>query len=183
MQLSSDRMRDELSSLNSSANSLEGTVGDRGERIAGEMDSLTQDLHVQLERRREHFRKMVTDVAAIGDSLRSLVDDLKDQRKGADEAQSKIQGHLQVVDHTMRQDFGGLGGGRGSLAPTVDVVPAQPMHAGMAGGYGAAYPGARAGLAGMAGSGSPTAVSYGQVPGAYGQARPMMSTQGSVVYR
>merc|ERR1719517_318546 len=52
MQLSSERMRDELATLNRQAETLETTVGDRAERISADTDQLTQELHVQLERRK-----------------------------------------------------------------------------------------------------------------------------------
>merc|ERR1711964_916104 len=49
MQLSSERMRDELVSLNRQTEGLDTSVGERTGRLGVEMDQLTQDLHAQLE--------------------------------------------------------------------------------------------------------------------------------------
>merc|ERR1719326_2811744 len=62
MQISSERMRDELVTLNRQAEGLETQVGDRTERISADTDQLTQELHLQLERRKEHLKKLVNDV-------------------------------------------------------------------------------------------------------------------------
>jgi len=103
MQLSSERMRDELVSLNRQTESLESTVGERAERLGAEMEQLSQDLHVQLERRREHLKKMVNDVMLIGESLQSLQADFVDQKRGTGESQSKLQSSLYVLDQTKRK--------------------------------------------------------------------------------
>merc|ERR1740121_2732888 len=49
MQLSSERMRDELGGLSRHAETIESATNERSERTNAEMDQLTQDLHVQLE--------------------------------------------------------------------------------------------------------------------------------------
>lgn len=104
MQMASERMRDELSTLNRHTDNLETAVGERAERIQTDMDQLTQELHMQLERRKEHLKKMVNDVVLIGESLQNLVADFGEQRKGASETQSKLQASLYLLDQTLRKD-------------------------------------------------------------------------------
>mmetsp|Transcript_61646 Transcript_61646/g.198583 ORF Transcript_61646/g.198583 Transcript_61646/m.198583 type:complete len:357 (-) Transcript_61646:101-1171(-) len=120
MQLTSERMRDELGGLSRHAESLEAAVGERAERIGADMDQLAQDLHVQLERRREHLKRMVSDVVTIGETLQNLVADFGEQRKGASDTQGKLQTSLYTLDQTMRKDAGGPGA-RG-LQTTADVL-------------------------------------------------------------
>lgn len=201
MQLSSERMRDELSSLTRHSENLEGTVSDRGERISADMEQLTQDLYTQLERRREHLRKMVNDVVSIGESLQGLVTDLGEQRNGADGAQNRIQSSLYSVDQTLRQEIvaGGCGQ-RGSLAATVDAVPPQqqqPQQQRYTSGLGACAaqqqhvaaaapraPGpAGAGLAGMGHHGGCVSAQHAAHAAAYGQARPMPQMAPMVYHR
>merc|ERR1719291_592467 len=106
MQLSSERMRDELATLNRQAEGLETAVGDRAERISADTDQLTQELHVQLERRKEHLKKLVNDVVRIGEDLHNLVADFGEHRKGSNDTQSKLQSSLYVLDHTAKKDSG-----------------------------------------------------------------------------
>merc|ERR1719336_2504563 len=56
MQLASEKMRDELGALNRQTENLDTAVGERAERIGSDMDHLTQELHTQLERRKEHLK-------------------------------------------------------------------------------------------------------------------------------
>merc|ERR1719188_459845 len=49
MQLSSERLRDELGGLGRHSETIESHTNERTERINSDMDQLTQDLHVQLE--------------------------------------------------------------------------------------------------------------------------------------
>jgi len=118
MQLASERMRDELGALNRQTENLETAVGERAERIGTDMDQLTQELHTQLERRKEHLKKMVNDVMLIGESLKNLVGDFGEQRRGASDTQSKLQSSLYVLDQSQRKD-----GGPGARGPqTADVL-------------------------------------------------------------
>merc|ERR1719313_1627 len=57
MQLQSERMRDELVTLNRYTENLEQTVTERADRISLSIDSLAQDQSSQLEQRKEHVKK------------------------------------------------------------------------------------------------------------------------------
>lgn len=103
MQSSSERMRDELGTLTRHAESMETIVGDRAERINTDVAKLTEELHVQLERKREHLKKMVNDVVSIGESLQHLVLDFSEQRKAANDVQNKLQNSLYVLDQTSKK--------------------------------------------------------------------------------
>merc|ERR1719359_68641 len=91
MQNSSERMREELVSLNRYTETLETGVSERAERIAVDMDQLAQDQHLQLEHRKEHLKKMVNDVMMIGENLRNLVNEFGEQKKATSAVQSKLQ--------------------------------------------------------------------------------------------
>lgn len=106
MQLNSERMREDLGTLNRHTDNLETVVGDRAEKISVDMDQFTQDLHIQLERRKEHLKKMVNDVVRIGEDLHNLVADFGEHRKGTTDTQSKLQSSLYVLDHTAKKDNG-----------------------------------------------------------------------------
>merc|ERR1740121_2009257 len=158
MQHNSERMREELGTLNRHTENLESVVGERAERIGGDLDQLTQDLHIQLERRKEHLKKMGNDVVQIGESLHNLVADFGEHRKTTNETQSKIQSSLYVLDQTIKKDHSASR----TLQTTAEVVP----------------PGNRYGMAAV-----PTAVAaqVPQMPGRAGAmqlepvaARPMM---------
>merc|ERR1712039_271889 len=118
MQMNSERMREELGTLNRYTENLETVVNDRADRISGEMDQFTQDLRVQLERRKEHLKKMVNDVVQIGECLQNLVGDFGEHRKGTSEAQSKIQSSLYVLDQTLKKEHSAAR----TLQSTTEVV-------------------------------------------------------------
>ncbi|CAE7565375.1 unnamed protein product [Symbiodinium pilosum] len=69
MQQFSERMREDLASLNQKTESLQGTVMDRSDQLRSETDQLSQDLRTQLEKRKVQLQKMVQDVVNIGESL------------------------------------------------------------------------------------------------------------------
>lgn len=102
MQLQSERMREELGSLTRINENLETSLSDRYNRIAVDMDRVGNDLHVQLERRKEHLKKMVNDVMLIGESLHNLVADFGDQKKMTFEVQNQLQSNLYIVDQSLR---------------------------------------------------------------------------------
>mmetsp|Transcript_16212 Transcript_16212/g.46958 ORF Transcript_16212/g.46958 Transcript_16212/m.46958 type:complete len:341 (-) Transcript_16212:142-1164(-) len=131
MQLSSERLRDELASLTRQTEGLETTSGEKAERICSDIDQLSQDIHMQLERRREHLRKMVNDVVAVGESLQSLAAEFGELRKGSGDSQSKIQSTLASIDLQMRKEGQAAVVSR-PLAATVDIASAPgalPPHA------------------------------------------------------
>lgn len=101
MQLSSERMRDELVSLTRFNESMETSLSDRYNRIAVDMDQVGNDLHVQLERRKDHLKKMLNDVMLIGESLHNLVADIGDQKRSTFEVQNKLQSNLYVLDQIL----------------------------------------------------------------------------------
>merc|ERR1719387_653776 len=104
MQSSSERMREELSTLNRATETLETTCSERTERITMSIDQLAQDQHMQLEHRKEHLRKMVNDVMMIGENLQNLVAELGEQKKATSAVQSKLQSSLFVLDQSTRRD-------------------------------------------------------------------------------
>jgi len=115
MQLSSEKMRVELTGLTSTVENLESIVYDRGERIASDMDLLGQDLQFQLDRRRDQFRRMVTDVASLGDVLRTLVDDLKSERQSVERSHA-------VTKEKLRQIAAALASSEAAVQPTTSTV-------------------------------------------------------------
>eukprot|EP00811_Abedinium_folium_P000318 NODE_10291_length_1363_cov_3.090615.p1 GENE.NODE_10291_length_1363_cov_3.090615~~NODE_10291_length_1363_cov_3.090615.p1 ORF type:complete len:322 (+),score=93.86 NODE_10291_length_1363_cov_3.090615:256-1221(+) len=127
MQLTSERMRDELTSLDRYAENLETTAGERCEKLAGDVDQLGQDLHLQLERRREQLKRLVNDVMTIGESLPGLVADLGEQKRGATEMQSRLQKSMFTIDAPGRPVGGrggaasGGGGDRASGSPNMNT--------------------------------------------------------------
>mmetsp|Transcript_144514 Transcript_144514/g.402647 ORF Transcript_144514/g.402647 Transcript_144514/m.402647 type:complete len:364 (-) Transcript_144514:99-1190(-) len=127
MQLASERMRDELGGLNRHTDSLEGTLGERSERIGTDTDQLAQELHAQLERRREHLKKMVGDVQLISESLQGLRGDFEEQRRGSGDTQGRLQASLLVVDQALRRDAGGSGAR--SLQTAGDVLQSGARYA------------------------------------------------------
>merc|ERR1719424_105253 len=98
MQHSSERMRDELVGLNRHTEGLETSLTERADGIAAEIEQLSQDLRVQLERRKEHLKKMVNDVCGISNSLTGWMGDFSDQKRGTSDMQNKIQSSLYVLD-------------------------------------------------------------------------------------
>merc|ERR1740121_3198386 len=133
MQLSSERMRDELGGLSRHCETIESNTTEWVERINFHMDQLSQDLTMQLERRREHLRKMVNDVVTIGESLQSLVADFGEQRKASDSMQGKLHTSLYSHEQSLRRDgtattpIQPAGTPTRGLPPTVDVVPAYGL--------------------------------------------------------
>merc|ERR1712060_411919 len=108
IQSSSERMRDELGALTRHAESLETVTGERAERLNTDVAKLTEELHVQLERKKEHLKKMVNDVVSIGESLQHLVVDFSEQRKSANEAQNNLQNSLYVLDQASKKKSNGV---------------------------------------------------------------------------
>jgi hypothetical protein len=102
MQASSENMREELVSLTRFNENLETTLADRYNRIAADMDQVGSDLHTQLERRKDHLKKMVNDVMQIGESLHNLVADFGDQKRTTFDVQNKLQSNLYVLDQILR---------------------------------------------------------------------------------
>jgi hypothetical protein len=104
MQLQSERMRDELVTLNRYTENLEQTVTERTDRISLNIDSLTQDQNSQLEQRKEHVKKMANDVGLIGESLQNLVADFGEQKKQTSQVQSRLQSSLFVLDQSQKKE-------------------------------------------------------------------------------
>merc|ERR1719223_394124 len=102
MQTSSERMREELVSLCRFNEGVENSLNDRYNRISLDMDQVGNDLHVQLERRKDHLKKMVNDVMLIGESLHNLVADFGEQKRTTFEVQNKLQSNLYVLDQILR---------------------------------------------------------------------------------
>lgn len=89
--------------MNRQAENLESTVSDRAESISTDIDQFHQEVRIQLERRKEQLKKMVNDVMTIGESLRNLVADLDEQRKGSTESQSKLHSSLYALEQSSRR--------------------------------------------------------------------------------
>jgi hypothetical protein len=104
MQNSSERMREELVSLSRFNEKLETESNDRCTRIAADLDQAGNDLHVQLERRKEHLKKMVNDVMLISESLHNLVADIGEQKRTTFDVQNKLQSNLYVLDQILRPE-------------------------------------------------------------------------------
>jgi len=102
MQTSSERMREELVSLCRFNEGVENSLNDRYNRISLDMDQVGNDLHVQLERRKDHLKKMVNDVMLIGESLHNLVADFGEQKRTTFVVQNKLQSNLYVLDQILR---------------------------------------------------------------------------------
>merc|ERR1719174_3425745 len=81
---------------------METGLNERCQRIQVDMDQVGNDLHVQLERRKDHLKKMVNDVMLIGESLHNLVADFGDQKKSTFDVQNKLQSNLYVLDQILR---------------------------------------------------------------------------------
>lgn len=150
MQHSSERMRDELVGLNRHTEGLETNLTERADGIAAEIEQLSQDLRVQLERRKEHLKKMVNDVCGISNSLTGWMGDFSDQKRGTSDMQNKIQSSLYVLDQAQPKPalkaaipFGAQvqpdAAARARLSPqpqrtaqTVAMVPTHILPSGMA---------------------------------------------------
>ncbi|CAK9043103.1 Uncharacterized protein SCF082_LOCUS24698 [Durusdinium trenchii] len=89
MQHSSERMREDMASLNQQTDFLQTQVTDRSDQLRMESEQLAQDLHTQLEKRKVQLQKMVQDVVNIGESLQGLVNDFGHLRKESGTNQSK----------------------------------------------------------------------------------------------
>merc|ERR1712232_351482 len=118
MQHNSERMRDELVALNRHIETLETTITDRSDNLGMDVEQLSQDLKVQLERRREHLKKMVNDVCGISNSLTGWMTDFTEQKKGTADIQNKIQSSLYVLDQSQRRD--------GAIRSAVQSIPSIP---------------------------------------------------------
>eukprot|EP00913_Durusdinium_trenchii_P017113 g16095.t1 len=94
MQHSSERMREDMASLNQQTDFLQTQVTDRSDQLRMESEQLAQDLHTQLEKRKVQLQKMVQDVVNIGESLQGLVNDFGHLRKESGTNQSKLQKDL-----------------------------------------------------------------------------------------
>jgi len=126
MQHNSERMSDELKQLNRHMDNLEATITDRSSSIGMDVEQLSQDLKVQLERRREHLKKMVNDVCGISNSLTSWMSDFTEQKKGTAEMQNKLQSSLYVLDQSQRRE----GAIRNPPLQSVSTVPGSSPYLG-----------------------------------------------------
>jgi len=113
MQISSEQMRNDLLDLSRQTDSFDSTLGERAERIQADSDLFSQDVHLHLERRKEHLKKMVNDVVQIGESLQTLVADFTEQRRSTNNTQTKLQATLYALEHTMRRDSNSAPSGAG----------------------------------------------------------------------
>merc|ERR1719336_44839 len=104
MQITSEHMRNDLIDLSRQTESFDSTLGERAERIQTDSDLFSQDVHLHLERRKEHLKKMVNDVVQIGESLQNLVADVTEQRRSTGATQSKLQALLYALEHAVRKD-------------------------------------------------------------------------------
>jgi len=104
MQITSEHMRSDLIDLSRQTDSFDSTLGERAERIQADSDLFSQDVHLHLERRKEHLKKMVNDVVQIGESLQTLVADFTEQRRSTGATQNKLQASLYALEHTVRKD-------------------------------------------------------------------------------
>merc|ERR1712216_1114972 len=109
IQLSSERMRDEIGTLSRQSESLETSVNERADRLSGDLDGFAGDMRQQLERRKEHLKKMVNDVMLIGESLQGLLGDFGMQKKHAGDAHGKLQSDLDTLGQdTTRNRHAGM---------------------------------------------------------------------------
>lgn len=136
LQFSSERMRSEVGTLRQQTDGLQTGVGERAERTSGALHQVQDDLRAQLERRRDHLRKMVNDVTLIGESLKGLVSDFGATRRGSEDLQGKLQSTVYAMDQQNRRDvvMGGspsqtvpspYRGCVGGLAATADALQPQ----------------------------------------------------------
>eukprot|EP00927_Polykrikos_kofoidii_P059672 TRINITY_DN54814_c0_g1_i1.p1 TRINITY_DN54814_c0_g1~~TRINITY_DN54814_c0_g1_i1.p1 ORF type:complete len:396 (-),score=59.15 TRINITY_DN54814_c0_g1_i1:93-1280(-) len=102
MQHSSERMREELLNLNRHTDSLESTLTERVGGISVEVDQLSQDVKLQLERRKEHLKRMVHDVCTVGDSITTWTKDYKEFKSQTKDSQDKLQSDLSFYDQENR---------------------------------------------------------------------------------
>mmetsp|Transcript_79165 Transcript_79165/g.220069 ORF Transcript_79165/g.220069 Transcript_79165/m.220069 type:complete len:397 (+) Transcript_79165:138-1328(+) len=107
MQHSSERMRDELTVLNRHTESLETTLVERTDNIGADVEQLATDLKSQLDRRKDHLKKMVNDVCGISNSVTSWMSDFTEQKKSTTEMQNKLQSSLYVLDQSQRREASG----------------------------------------------------------------------------
>jgi chromosome segregation ATPase len=126
MQHNSERMSEELKALSRHMETLEGTITDRSTNISMEVESLSSDLKSQLERRREHLKKMVNDVCGISNSLTSWMSDFSEQKKGTAEIHNKIQSSLYVLDQNQKREAGALR----SSVQSVSTIPGSSPQLG-----------------------------------------------------
>lgn len=103
MQSSSERMRDELVTVNRYTEHMENMLNEKFERSGNQIETLAQDEQTQLEQRKEHIRKMSQDVLSIGESLQSLLTDFGEQKRQTGQIQSKVQSSLYALDQTGRR--------------------------------------------------------------------------------
>merc|ERR1711957_190172 len=139
MQLSSERMRDEIATLTRQSESLETTVGERTDHLAQDLDGFAQDMRGQMDRRKEHLKKMVNDVMQIGESLQGLLGDFGHQKKSTGDIQGKLQTDLDVLGQQAqalhkREDSGAQRQGYAGAEPTASPLalaasPSMGAHA------------------------------------------------------
>jgi len=132
MQESSEHMREELVSLNRYGENAEANLVARADKNAMEIDQVSQDLHIQLERRKEHLKKMVNDVMSVGESLHNLVADFGEQKRTTSDVQNKLQSCLFVLDQTGRREnvarrTGGAVSYQAGQAQRI-ITPVQPQR-------------------------------------------------------
>ncbi|CAE7512709.1 unnamed protein product [Symbiodinium microadriaticum] len=120
MQQFSERMRDDLASLNQKTDTLQGTVLDRADQLKSETDQLSQDLRTQLEKRKVQLQKMVQDVVNIGESLQGLVNDFGGVKQESGATQTKLNSSLYSLDARRQQ---------GTTAPAACQVMSSKFQA------------------------------------------------------
>ncbi|CAE7309063.1 ELMOD3 [Symbiodinium sp. CCMP2592] len=120
MQQFSERMRDDLASLNQKTDTLQGTVLDRADQLKSETDQLSQDLRTQLEKRKVQLQKMVQDVVNIGESLQGLVNDFGGVKRESGATQTRLNSSLYSLDARRQQ---------GTTAPAACQVVSSKFHA------------------------------------------------------
>eukprot|EP00439_Symbiodinium_sp_Y106_P046577 s2124_g5.t4 len=132
MQQFSERMRDDLASLNQKTDTLQGTVLDRADQLKSETDQLSQDLatgswmmlqldlRTQLEKRKVQLQKLVQDVVNIGESLQGLVNDFGGVKRESGATQTRLNSSLYSLDARRQQ---------GTTAPAACQVVSSKFHA------------------------------------------------------
>jgi len=128
MQITSEQMRNDLLELSRQTDSFDSTLGERAERIQADSDLFSQDVHLHLERRKEHLKKMVNDVVQIGESLQTLVADFTEQRRSTGSAQSKLQASLYALEHSVRRDTNSAPSGPGLRRAGSSVGPMEQQQ-------------------------------------------------------
>jgi len=128
LQDSSERVSEELKGLTRTTDTLESVLSGEADGLSMKLDQLGQDHHVQLERGKEHVRKMVSDVMLIGESLQSLVADFGEQKRLAAESQGKLKASLAAIEDRRRKQQAASDGGSLQVLPASGrITVADPL--------------------------------------------------------